>query len=858
MFSREFYRRARQGCFPKPTAPDYLDGGYGWVIVTSSFICNMIVDGIPSCFGLFIKSFAETFQEDEGTVTYALSVNVGMHLLVGPVVGALCKRYSCRAVCIAGSILSTLAFILSLSARSTLVLSFMYGLLGGTGFGMIYISTVILVSYYFELRRSLAVSISICGTGFGTIVFPLLSRWLLQRFQWQGIHLVFALFTLSCSAFAVLLLPLEYFRPKTTSAEFTSITQESVPVKPNTSIKRSQVSYKQGDALFKVLEDDHVDGVDSDYSVNEKNEQLIKPTSELQALPNKGNWKMSSGLDVSIHPIKNAPETIDMIPSVYAHTTAQQLRKKEILKILLFTRIVLKKEYVSRSKLPLFSRRILNAMKSLRDMSGIEEETLEYEVFDFYEIKRSKSEDLTLLQRYIQQEHESFIELHLGESLPSNLNHYAYVINEAGLSMGQLQKVNPNSYNNAGTTRETIMNNYAYDETNHTEDVVDNVMYAANARNVQSLPVLDQIVCNEDSCLRETQSNQYLASDREQNEHESFVTNLWSTNITAPNFWTDNDLETTNSDVSFHSETLKQTNTVVFYNSIDETAVEEKCKRKESLDSAWWNSSSSVRKDMYYTGSIFTLKEYRDQADGEEYRKQNTVEVSILQEMWDKELLSNPVFILYILSNIFLLAGYYIPFVFLVNTAMSSGIDETKATILVSAVGLSNMFGRLFFGVLDSKKLMDSLLLNNISLVVSALSIISFPLCSHFYEYMVASVLFGFSQACVVCLTTTLLVRFFTLDKLTNSFGILQLFRGVAIMLGIPCSGYIYRRTQSYMYTYWVSAGFYTLSIILSCSMHFVLKPDRAKKQKYQKVLYRSNVSTNDETWYGWRQMEHL
>lgn len=833
MFSRRFCRRNRPGSYPESIVADYniqpsLDGGHGWVVVMASFICNMIVDGIPSCFGLFLGSFSKTFQEDEGTVTYAQSVNVGMHLIVGPLVGVLCKRYSCRAVCIAGSILSTVAFLLSVTARSTLALSFMYGLLGGIGFGMIYISTVVLVSYYFELRRSLAVSISICGTGFGTFVFPLLSRWLLQKFSWQGVHFIFALFTLSCSAFALLLRPLEHFQPKPrlVVGSTTSIAEDSAKSKTSL-LKRS----KQDDALPNGLEDVHADE-DTFGKDSCNNKQIDEVDTVLQVLPNK-----------------DPPKIVGRTPLLFAHTSPQQLRKKEFLKILLFTRIVLKKDCVSRSKLPIFSRRILNTMKNVRELSGNEEETLEYEFLDFYEIKRSKSEDLTLLQRYVEQEHGSFIELQLGESLPSNLNHYAYIINRVGLTVSQLKTANTPSYHDEGTTRETIiMENYST-----TEDV-DHVMYAANGRNVQSLPVLDQIIGTVDSCVRETQSIQTLSKDRGPNEHESFITNLWSTDMTTPNnFWRADDLETVNSDMSYQSESVKQPNTatVMFNDSRDETSPEQKCKIKQSPDSTWWNSSSSVRKDMYYTGSIFNLKEYQDQANEQEYREQNTVRVSILQEMWDKELLSNPVFILYILSNIFLLAGYYIPSVFLVDTAISTGIVKTEAPFLISAVGLSNMVGRLFFGVLDNKKLMDSLLLNNISLIVSALCILSFALCTHMHEYMLASIVLGFSQACVVCLTTTLLVRFFTLDKLTNSFGILQLFRGVAIMLGIPCSGYIYRVTRSYLYTYWVSAGFYTLSILLSCSMHFVLKPDRTRKQKYQKVLYLQTKSTYDKNWYG-------
>ena len=32
--------------------PPPPDGGYGWVICGTAFVCNAIVDGIPACFGI--------------------------------------------------------------------------------------------------------------------------------------------------------------------------------------------------------------------------------------------------------------------------------------------------------------------------------------------------------------------------------------------------------------------------------------------------------------------------------------------------------------------------------------------------------------------------------------------------------------------------------------------------------------------------------------------------------------------------------------------------------------------------------------------------------------------------------------
>lgn len=40
-----------------------------------------------------------------------------------------------------------------------------YGIIGGFGFGLIYLPAVVAVGYYFETKRSLATGIAVCGSG---------------------------------------------------------------------------------------------------------------------------------------------------------------------------------------------------------------------------------------------------------------------------------------------------------------------------------------------------------------------------------------------------------------------------------------------------------------------------------------------------------------------------------------------------------------------------------------------------------------------------------------------------------------------------------------------------------------------
>lgn len=130
-------------------------------------------------------------------------------------VSALANKFGCRAVCIAGAILASAAFVLSTFSTSVTMLMLTYGVMGGIGFGMIYLPAVVCVGYYFEKKRSLATGIAVCGSGFGTFVFAPLATFLLKNLDgWRGANLVLAAMILSCAFFGALMRPLTYPKKK--------------------------------------------------------------------------------------------------------------------------------------------------------------------------------------------------------------------------------------------------------------------------------------------------------------------------------------------------------------------------------------------------------------------------------------------------------------------------------------------------------------------------------------------------------------------------------------------------------------------------------------------------------------------
>lgn len=67
-----------------------------------------------------------------------------------------------------------------------------------------------------------------------------------------------------------------------------------------------------------------------------------------------------------------------------------------------------------------------------------------------------------------------------------------------------------------------------------------------------------------------------------------------------------------------------------------------------------------------------------------------------------------------------------------------------------------------------------------------------------------------------ISLTSIILVDLFGLDKLTNAFGLLILFRGAAAIIGSPLAGAVYDWTNSYDWAFYMAAVFFLVSAITS------------------------------------------
>ncbi|XP_045498864.1 monocarboxylate transporter 4 isoform X1 [Colias croceus] len=657
--------------------PPPPDGGYGWVVVFASFMCNLVVDGIAYTFGIFLSELVTFFGEGKGTVAWVGSLLSGVYLAAGPVVSALCNKFGCRAVCVAGSFVATIAFVLSTFSKSVTMMMITYGLLGGIGFGMIYLPSVVAVGYYFETRRSLATGIAVCGSGVGTFSFAPLASILLQEFgSWQNANLLLAGLILNCAVFGALMRPLVY--PKTSGEK--PLLQRMAEEK-RLQMERGSI----GGSYFVV--------------------QLPDGTMEKR--------------------MKQAPLNID--PGVHSSLNLEAL-----------------------ARVPTVPN-----MPNVPTVPTLPTIT-EVRVADDTQEKK-KSENGTT-------------------------------------------PVNPAS---------------------HMSRNVSSPAFSAQAPGLPkngSVPFFDR---------------QRKQSTGDRSDNDRFKPSLAAIKATSK------------TSIGSHLRN-EDTESGVYNSKLSVAAPKEPSRMVRPMS----------RKDIFYSGSVLNLPQYQSQKSLQGYRnsvlslpqsrqagdleRQEQYDLcpclslpasfkSALSSMLDVSLLRDPAFMLIGVSNVFGMAGLYVPFVYIVDAAVMNKVEESKASFLLSIIGITNTFGRIMCGWVADFPWMDSLLLNNICLVIATISVAVIPFCTTYAAYVVVAIAFGLAISGYISLTSIILVDLLGLDKLTNAFGLLILFRGAAAIVGSPLAGAVYDATKNYDASFFMAAAFFLASTLTSfAAPMFRRKPEEA------------------------------
>lgn len=165
------------------------DPPYGWVIVAVGALLTCIGFGATFSLAVFLQPITA------GTGWAATGVSAAMTLVfvsmgVGAFAwGALSDRWGPRIVATTGAALLGLGIVLSSRAQTLLQFQLSYGVLVGFAAGSIMAPMMVLVTAWFQRRRSLAVSLVSAGLGVAPMTISPLAAWLISQNGWRSAQL---------------------------------------------------------------------------------------------------------------------------------------------------------------------------------------------------------------------------------------------------------------------------------------------------------------------------------------------------------------------------------------------------------------------------------------------------------------------------------------------------------------------------------------------------------------------------------------------------------------------------------------------------------------------------------------------
>lgn len=131
-------------------------------------------------------------------------------LLAGPIMSNLVDKYGCQRMTMVGGLLGCAGFVLSAMSNSVEVLFITFGIISGLGLGVIYVTAVVSIAFWFESKRTFATGIGASGTGLGTFLYAPFTHWLIESYGWRGATLILGGTLLNFCVFGALMIDPEW------------------------------------------------------------------------------------------------------------------------------------------------------------------------------------------------------------------------------------------------------------------------------------------------------------------------------------------------------------------------------------------------------------------------------------------------------------------------------------------------------------------------------------------------------------------------------------------------------------------------------------------------------------------------
>jgi MFS transporter, OFA family, oxalate/formate antiporter len=166
--------------------PGVLSTTSGPVVVAAVFCLVFLVMGTAFSFSTFAAELGRELKAGSGSISFIFGCAMALLYGGGLFSGALADRIGTHRVAGAGALLAGGSLVAASAVGTVWQADVALGLGFGLGLAVCYTPAVAAVQPWFDRNRGVASGIALSGTGFGTLLMPLLARWLIDSEGWRA------------------------------------------------------------------------------------------------------------------------------------------------------------------------------------------------------------------------------------------------------------------------------------------------------------------------------------------------------------------------------------------------------------------------------------------------------------------------------------------------------------------------------------------------------------------------------------------------------------------------------------------------------------------------------------------------
>ncbi|XP_077533060.1 monocarboxylate transporter 4-like isoform X2 [Haemaphysalis longicornis] len=168
-----------------------VDSRWSWITACFCGVVLFMGTATTRIAGIFFYGIIETFGVNREEASWPVSLAGTMLLLGGPIVGVLCRRFSCRPVLLTCSLVTGATVCACYLAPNVVFITIVFGILHGIAMSGLYVATNVLVAQHFEKRRTTACSLLFTASGLNTAALSPLVEYFRTTYGIRGAFLLY-------------------------------------------------------------------------------------------------------------------------------------------------------------------------------------------------------------------------------------------------------------------------------------------------------------------------------------------------------------------------------------------------------------------------------------------------------------------------------------------------------------------------------------------------------------------------------------------------------------------------------------------------------------------------------------------